>query len=112
MSKSMKVLLVGLLALCGCSGESNPISTKTTQPSFVIDELSVTGSVKLYTLTTSPATFISMNAVYHFEGQPGLVDGFSLSTSHQTQTAINYRALTHIPTQKVSHTRTYIFRQQ
>jgi hypothetical protein len=88
MIQIIKVIFIGLLVIFGCSGKGDPISNNTTKPSFVIEELTVNGSVKLDTLTVSPATFISMMSVYHFEGQSGSLDGFSLSTAHQTLSGI------------------------
>ena len=74
------VSIIVLSALFGCTDDGNPLSSGAYRGVFVIDMLNVTGTVKIDTLTNRPATFITLRLSFHFDGQPGSLDGFSLST--------------------------------
>ena len=89
MNLTIKAFLILLPALLGCKRDTNPITPDPTTPvltegAFVIDTLRLSGAIKVDTLTTSQATFISLWATYHFEGRPGSLDGISLSVRNHT----------------------------
>jgi hypothetical protein len=80
MNGTIKTMLMVILFIIGCKKDSNPISTASTDPAFVVDNMKISSIVKTDTTTGSPSTFISVGMVFHFSGRPGSLDGISVST--------------------------------